>query len=185
MTITDEQAREWAWETSKSKFFHYGWNEDWTREFALRIKVFSKPALLDGLKFERRDQLVWNVPGIYLASNRSGLYGPQRIELARAVPGFFAHHYVAGDEYGKGLDMFWDSAMDGIDNADRPLVDTVFDALTRQLAIPNRWCQLSALHGFNHLKEPRCRPLIRRFIEQCDDAEVVTYATGAMTFRLM
>jgi hypothetical protein len=185
VTVTDEQAREWARELSKEKFHPYSRGRDLTRDFAMILKVLAKPQLADDLKFTRRDQLVWNIPWIYFSSERSHDYGPQRIELARRIPDFFEHHYSNASEYWQGLDMFWDVAITGIANADRPLIDAVFDALVRQLAIPNRWCQCSALHGFNHLKEPKCRPLIRQFIQGCDDAEVVRYARGAMTFRLM
>ena len=69
--------------------------------------------------------------------------------------------------------------------SDLTLVRVVFAALVEQLAIPNVWCQQSALHGFNHLKDPACRPIIRRFIETCEDEPLKEYAKGAITFQLM
>ena len=186
MTVTDEQAREWAWEESKRKGPGYhAWAEDRTHEFEIIIKLLTKPKIIEGLKSARRDQLVWNWPWIFRDTNRAGIYEHQRLVVASLVPEFFASVYGELTEHVNALDMFWDIAIDGIDNADRPLVDVVFDALSRQLKIPNKWCQLSSLHGFNHLREPKCRPIIAKFIETCEDEYLKAYARHAMTFTMM
>lgn len=185
MTITDEQAVEWALEESKRNGSFHRWDEDRTRDFAVIIKLLSKPQLMDALKPARRERLIWNLPSIYRDTERRGEYRTQRIELAAGVPDAFAHVYGDAIESSTSLEMFWDIAIEGIANGDRPLLDTVFDALVRQLAIPNVWCQSSAIHGFNHLKEPRCRTILRSFIENCGDESLREYARGAMTFTLM
>lgn len=172
-------------EESKRKGSFHRWDEDRTRDFSAIVRLLSKPQLLDALKPTRRERLIWNLPRIYGDTERREGYEQARKDMAAAAPGCFAHVYSNATDPSTSLEMFWDIAIGGIANGDRPLVDTVFEALVRQLAIPNRWCQASAIHGFNHLKEPRCRPLLRRFIESCEDDYLREYARGAMTFTLM
>lgn len=185
MPITDGQARDWAWEESKHKSAHHSFFDDRTRDFQMFVTIATRPSIIDGLKPARRDQLIWNMGRLFFETSRSDQYDELRIALASGVPDFFKSQFLKLAEHNIPLEMFWDDVCSGVANADRPLVDAIFSALERQLAIPNVWCQASAIHGFNHLKEPRCRPLLRRFIEDCDNESLRAYARRAMTFTLM
>lgn len=68
---------------------------------------------------------------------------------------------------------------------DHEIANRIFDHLMDQLAQPNRWLQFSALHGLNHLRDPRTSRLIERVRASLADDEVRSYADGAAEFRLV
>jgi hypothetical protein len=89
-----------------------------------------------------------------------------------------------------GLFGFWDSVL--AQKADRDawvgeeaLFDAVFAALTFQLVSPNRYCQLSALHGLNHLRHPRTAWVVDAALGPVGDEEVRAYAASAKRFEAM
>jgi hypothetical protein len=101
------------------------------------------------------------------------------------MPDFLNHWYGDSTTDSDDLNMFWDLVLNNPSPSGPAVSAAAFEALCYQLDMPNRWIQLSAIHGFNHLKEPRCRPILRRFIESCEDEHLRDYARRAMTFTLM
>lgn len=85
----------------------------------------------------------------------------------------------------QACNMFWDVVVDRFRDTNTPTAAEIFQALERQLSIPNRYVQLSALHASGHLKDARCRPIIAAFQRACGDQELVDYASGAMTFSVL
>jgi hypothetical protein len=103
-----------------------------------------------------------------------------------------------------GIYMWWDLILHGFWDLSRPVVpgsfrgdaskldeesrvmlDVLFETLTQILAIPNRACQQSALHGLGHLYHPNVHDAVQRFIgaspsgfelkwlEECRDCDVL------------
>jgi hypothetical protein len=101
------------------------------------------------------------------------------------MSGFFRKFFGQLTEYSAACDMFWDIIIHGLDASDEEIRDAVFVALAEQLLIPNRYCQLSALHGFNHLQDRRCHPVITAFEKTTDDPEIRAYALTAKMFMAM
>jgi hypothetical protein len=81
--------------------------------------------------------------------------------------------------------MFWDILISGIDAQDQPLRHATFEALSEQLQSDNEWVQASALHGFSHLRDQRCRKVINVFLKTCSDPSLADYARRAMKFELL
>ena len=186
MTVTDDGARDWAREESERRdSTRPPLGADLTRDFHLISRVLAEPELIADLKPDRIDRLVWRIPNIFTHSLLGGGYVEERLAVAQLSPEFLMRVFGDITDQNVPLEMFWDTAIRAVQNSDRALVDTIFDGLTRQLAHPNKWVQASAIHGFNHLREPRCRPLLQEFLHSCDDPHLADYARAAMTFRLM
>lgn len=85
--------------------------------------------------------------------------------------------------------LFWDALLSYVGPSTplrddlRILRETVFQCLSQLLAMDNLECQRSALHGFNHLQDDRCRSLIDAFMSRCEDAELKAYAQRARDYQ--
>ena len=98
-------------------------------------------------------------------------------------------HYARTTEGEAALVGFWDSALTRRApsdwTADLVLFDAVFAALSFQLASPNKYVQLSALHGLNHLRHPRTVWVVDALVAPIGDEEVRAYAAVAKRFEAM
>ena len=83
---------------------------------------------------------------------------------------------------------FWDSVLthffeEGLWTEHPLLQEACFSALLGQLTSHNRYCQLSALHGLNHLRHPRTRLAVDWFLSTAGDQELREYAAVAKRFE--
>lgn len=80
------------------------------------------------------------------------------------------------------LNMWWDGLVFGEDRtvagavdcehsynqlelSTREIIDVILIVLTRILSIPNRFCQLAALHGLNHICHPDAASTVQAYID--------------------
>ena len=85
---------------------------------------------------------------------------------------------------------FWDSVLTHLHEeglwVEHPLLrEAFFSALLGQLSSHNRYCQLSALHGLNHLRHPRTQLAVDWFLSTAGDQELRDYAATARRFDAM
>ncbi len=93
-------------------------------------------------------------------------------------------------EDNKALFGFWDSVLTHFSEEglwlQHPLLrEAFFSALLGQLSSPNRYCQMSALHGLNHLRHPRTQVAIDWFLSAAGDQELREYAGVVRRFEAM
>lgn len=150
---------------------------------ATRVLVDSDS--LSWLSRAKAEKVVWNMAnGIRDVLGEDDVDLSARLALVHATPSFFGQFFGALSEYSAACDMFWDIVISYL-HPGGELGDAIFQAISEQLAIPNRYCQLSALHGFNHLRDRRCVPLITAFEKTTDDPEIRAYAVKAKMFMAM
>jgi hypothetical protein len=107
------------------------------------------------------------------------------IKLSRKL---FSEWMVKHPENAMSGFMFWDSVCcqdEVVKSWDRSVKDEVFNSLIDILKIDNYTCQLSALHGFNHLKDDRCQLVIDNFLKENKDKELATAAEAYRTYTVM
>ena len=84
--------------------------------------------------------------------------------------------------------MFWDvvvrpfACTRDLSPEFKQIEEAIFNCLTDILKIDNYTCQISALHGFNHLKDDRCKPIIEEFIKNTDDTDLKNMAEMAKEY---
>lgn len=141
-----------------------------------------QPELLRELPMGARDRFVWNAGyDLEWVISQSHDASPELLRVLAAVPAAFHAAFRGEPDESAGLYMFWDNVT--CFAFDRPLVQqAIFEALVEQLGSDDRSCQRSALHGFNHLEDPRCRPVIEAFQATCRDPDTVAYAEVSKNF---
>lgn len=157
-------------------------------EFARATAAFfrNSNAVLEGIDEERADELIIRVA----IAAHGVLVSPEvdfaaKGDLIKATEHLFADRYAHLVSQTYGCEMFWDVL---VESGDFPgdLKDVVLERLTAQLEMENRFCQWSALHGLNHLHDPRAVPIIDDFITSVkDDPELVEYAELARENRAL
>jgi hypothetical protein len=159
------------------------------------------------------DQGIWGIWGANLRLYEL-LFEPsiplqQRLDCIRSTYHVYSDYLSKLErepdpEIESGFYMWWDLILHGFWDSSRPTItgtwrgdaskldaesrlvrDVLFETLTRILAIPNRSCQQSALHGLGHLYHPLVHHAVQRFIdtnptgfslkwlEQCRDCNVL------------
>jgi hypothetical protein len=163
--------------------------------------------------FAQVDQGVWGIWGanlrLYELLFEPSVPLPLRLDCIRSTYHVYSD-YVSkletepDSKIESGFYMWWDLILHGFWGSSRPviagtwrgdsskldaesrvLLDVLFETLTQILAIPNRTCQQSALHGLGHLYHPQVHDAVQRFIdtnptayslkwlEQCRDCNVL------------
>ncbi|MEO8538106.1 MAG: hypothetical protein ABI577_00075 [bacterium] len=158
-----------------------------TQGYDFAAQVLRNPRSVAHLKGERLSRLVGRL-GFALSYIRDDS-GPRRVHfaaaMAKAAPPAFEIWFGSLAVDSDGLYMFWDHARNFRDDRPRLLHDAMFDALRMQLQSSNVWIQQSALHGFGHLHDPECVPVIATFLEVCDQPWLAEYARKAARFEVL
>jgi hypothetical protein len=102
------------------------------------------------------------------------------------APALLAEVCNRGEHSGAAF-MFWENVVERHEIAERDkayqsMRDATFEALRSQLLEGGKGCQLSALHGLNHLWHPATAELVDQTLPLLADDEVRDYARGAATF---
>lgn len=86
--------------------------------------------------------------------------------------------------------MFWDGLFydtfhdkDKLSQEMKIIEDRIFSCLCKILTLDSELCQYSALHGFNHLRDDRCKSIIDEFIAGCKDKELIEFANRAKNYE--
>jgi hypothetical protein len=85
--------------------------------------------------------------------------------------------------------MWWDLLSDRMDEDHSPdgarLRQTMFDVLCRILNLGARSCQFAALHGLNHLEDPRTETVVKEWVSRHPalDQKLREFAESCMVFR--
>ncbi|MGE3075740.1 MAG: hypothetical protein AB7N24_18640 [Dehalococcoidia bacterium] len=180
MTITKQQISKWIDDESR-RVDPTRARDDHDRNLILRI--LREPNLTGKLTAVRLEHLVWNLAWAMAFAPKED---PWAAEAAKAAPKFLAFHFAETTTYPDALSMFWEVVIGPLSRGDAAFHDAVFRGLCSQLKVKNSWVQASALHGFGHLRDPRCRPVIREFLKvSTDDAKLAAYAREAMAFKIL
>jgi hypothetical protein len=155
-------------------------------EYFQRITgVVENPESLDGLRPGAIEKAVMNVAGNGgTLLRRVWIPFESKARFIAACPNRYRHLYARQTEYSSASDMFWDGLI-GRSTLESAVRQAIFGALVDQLGIPNRWCQYAALHGFNHLRDLRCQPVVDRFLATCTDPALHRYAEAAKRFQAL
>ncbi len=102
-----------------------------------------------------------------------------RTELVRETFSFFVQWYGSLGESSDACLGFWDTLIGTSFDLDTAIAAEIFHALERQLTVPNRFVQMSALNGFGRLEDSGCKPVIDLFQQQCSDPDVLRCAMYA------
>jgi hypothetical protein len=179
MTITKRQIGNWV-EKESRRVDAARARDQRDRDMALR--VLEEPQLCVELSDERLQHLVWNLAWAIAFAPVGDAW---TVSAVAAAPSLLASIFGDATQNSNALSMFWDVAISTPLRSDVSFRGAVFESLTAQLGSPNPWVQASALHGFGHLEEPRCRPVIRDFLRRCEDSYLVEYARQAMAFKVL
>lgn len=107
------------------------------------------------------------------------------IRAIDSIPSLFSWLAASGPHRGDGpVFMFWDGVIPRR-KLGQGLRDAMFAALAHQLFLDDDTVKAGAGHGFNHLKDRRCLPLLDHVIRTTDNGELAEYLRAAMTFELM
>ncbi|HEX6031022.1 MAG TPA: hypothetical protein VFY90_06300 [Tepidiformaceae bacterium] len=175
----------WLIQLLRARVPGYGWRELRDGFVPRATETLKHPEVLSQFSSKNQEKLTWNLAfgiGESLHADENGLEA--KLALLDSCPGFFARFYGELATYSQSCDMFWDIII-SFTPAESHLRAHIFDALTAQLAISNVYCQLSALHGFNHLQDPKCRPVIDAFLATAEDPAVKEYGKIARLFQAM
>jgi hypothetical protein len=179
---------------------HWYWDQ-WDKEFGTEKQLqyatmlFMKSAdlLIGTFSPEQIDQgmgMLISGPTRFSIANTIWLRAlPQKIRedcIASMVPLFRELFAVVPVEF--SCFMWWDE-LRGWDHedVDPQTKEIVLQALMAILEIPSRDCQLSALHGLNHLWHPKREQIIREFLAQNPNVDEFTkeFAGSAIEGKMM
>lgn len=165
------------------------------------VQLFRQPEFLLG-RFTKLqlEEGFWAIQGpnldcsAYWIIENSDLPFPVREECIRSMADLFSRLF-ASEPFETSVQMWWDSLCYdwscGLRKRERggedlELQDMFFHTLAEVLAIDSRICQSSALHGLNHLRHPRTKELVERFIDERPSLtpEQKAYALAAANFEL-
>lgn len=109
-----------------------------------------------------------------------------RLDCIDAMPSMF-RDFLVDRPLDTSCFMWWDMLRFFGDEPDPQIVEHMFQALGRVLALPSHHCQLSALHGLGHLQHEATEGLIRRFLAANPDAdeEIRDYAEHAIAGNVL
>jgi hypothetical protein len=104
-----------------------------------------------------------------------------RLENIAAMPTMF-REFLAERTIEPACGMWWDMLRTFEDDPGPRIVEAMVAALTEVLQLPVRHCQMSALHGFGHLRHSAKEGVIRAFLARARDLddEVAQYAEKAI-----
>lgn len=111
---------------------------------------------------------------------------PLRLDCIAAMPTMFREFFSQRPIDGACF-MWWDWLQLGDDDSDHRMLDAMVDALARVLQLPERHCQMSALHGLGHVTHEAKAEIIRSFLARSRDLddEIVEYAERAIVGRIL
>jgi len=127
--------------------------------------------------------------GMWYPIHRESLPLELRVAVIESCYYLFAGWHITTEEDRYSCFMFWDVivGIDWVTNAltddRRTIRDALFSTLARVIQLDNLECQRAALHGFSHLHDERCHPIIDDFIRECNDPDLVEYARVCRDFR--
>ncbi len=189
MTADDPETGElkaWLLELVRAQAHGYGWDEVRANFLERATDVLRRPETLWGFSAKNQEKLVWNIAfGVAESFRGRADTVEAKVAFVDACPDFFASHFGGLESYSQSCEMFWDIVIGSVWHSDDVVRVHTFDALRVQLGIPNAFVQWSALHGFNHLQDPKCRPVINEFLRTCEDEHLREYAKVARTFQAM
>lgn|GEM_PF-5935861 len=88
--------------------------------------------------------------------------------------------------------MFWDNLCSIIQTSTAleesekiEINEYLLDTLAKSILLENVACQLSAIHGFNHIPHPKSVSILRKVIQSSPFEEVRKAAKMAITFKVM
>jgi hypothetical protein len=129
------------------------------------------------------------VMGLSSELHREQLPLAVRLAVIEAAYYLFCGWYTNVQEYSYSCHFFWDSicyryGYTPVHTSDQQAIqDALFQCIAGIIRIDNRQCQASALHGFNHLGDDRCQPIIDQFLRTCDDPRLAAYAGVCRAYR--
>lgn len=146
-------------------------------------RLFRDPTVLSRFAPAESDHLVSNLAKwLHHIIDSDRLDLALRSELVRETSSLFARWYGSLGETSEACLCFWESVVGSSFDLDTPIAATIFHALEKQLTIPNRFVQMSALNGFGALADPGCKPIIDVFQQACSDPDVLRCAMFAKSF---
>ena len=155
------------------------------------IELFKNPGiLLDRYSVEQIEQGFWFLLGAFgevsnwIWDNR--ISWKLREETIRQMVTVFENLFTKV-RFDQICYMWWDLLRNFDDNPDPKASEAILDALATILHFDKTECQMSALHGLNHLKHPRRKEVIQSFLDSHPnlDEEWKTFALDAMEGRLL
>jgi len=184
--LTEADVQRWAEAESLRKAPNRLWSDDPAGSVTAALAVLDSPETILLLSPKRREQLAWNLPWMFteIPSNR-GFADSQRVAFVRKSPAFLTKVFETLDDYSSALDMWWEIILSGVKAHESATLGAIHESLTAQLGSGNVRCDASALHGFNHLRDPRCRSPINAWLKRCEDDDMRAYARRAMRFELL
>ncbi len=170
----------------------WDWDEQARASYEFSITVLRSPEVVAARRFKTRERLVWNLTSviehmvvpIYF---RDRLADSERKEVLRLCPSFLYRVY-ADDEWSESAYMWWDGIVGRPDPGEYGEVgDVMFEVMVEQLGIPHRISKFSALHGLNHLKDPRTRRVVDEFqmAHKETDRELYEYCMYVKRFEAL
>jgi hypothetical protein len=115
----------------------------------------------------------------------------RRLALVGACCTLFTSWFADLREYTHSCAFFWDSVCHHykrhkfLSESEIHIKDAIFECLTRIITVENKYCQLGALHGLNHLRDVRAIPVIDDLISRSEESDIVAYAKIAKTFEAL
>ena len=148
------------------------------------VKLFDDPEILKKYRFENVEIILGEISQeLHLQIFNDRIPVSLRLRCIHAAFNLFDKWYSNYAGYSHSCDHFWDIYYNYDQLAAQPLIqEAIFDTLHKILNIRNSECQGSALHGFNHLRDDRCKPLIDEFIRECTDHDLLDVAKIAKTY---
>lgn len=140
------------------------WTQDHSTFDVFLARIHELATLSDEFAGSVSSQFIWNLQyavGELLWDQH--IAEPDRLNLLHDVCIFVAaigrSENPAAGQRSPSLHQFWESVVEVGDrpaNADNDVIaSALFDCLTKQLDVRNSLVQLMALHGLNHLRDPR------------------------------
>jgi hypothetical protein len=166
--------------------FEWSYSARHQRYFIDRVAQLAREDI--SLAADEWDTLLWNLPmdagGILIAA---GVELADRLRLVRSLAAVVLKVTPRAEEELSGF-MFWDVLVHtywnhSFDRVEAAAVrDSLFAALAAQLQEPSKALQMGALHGLNHLQDPRTGDLVASQRDQFIDDEVREFSESAAVF---
>lgn len=150
-------------------------------------RALQEAHVLDGIDGDRIERILWEISGA-LGSCMTSVpaLAEAQILAVDAIPLLFRWLARRGPHPPDGsVFMFWDGVIWRKRRHTAEVRDAVFASLACQLFLDDDTVAASAVHGFNHLKDKRCLPLLERIIRTTGNAALAEYARAATGFDLI
>jgi hypothetical protein len=182
--------------------FHMEVDFEATKVCSYYVRLFRQPEfLLSRFTKPQLEEGFWAMQGpnldcsVYWIIQNSNLPLSAREECIRSMADLFERLFAA-EPLDTSVQMWWDSlCFDwhcGTKNRERggedlEVQDMLFQTLTQVLAIDSSTCQGAALHGLGHLRHPRTKAVIERFLDEhpCLTQQQKAYALAAAKFQVL